>query len=158
MRIRSRLVLALMVLMPIIEIVVGFQVAQLIGGPATLAVLFGLSIVGIAVVRHQGSRAFADLRQAAQERRRPERDLSDRVLALLGGVLLAVPGFVTAIMSLPLLLPFTRPVLRGAVSSWAVRHGSMYVTRGGGSRPGAYPTDSHPGGPDVVSGEVINDR
>lgn len=156
---RWRAVLALILLMPIIEVVIAIWVGGLIGTGATLLSLLGLTVVGIAVIRHQGSRAFADLQSAAREQRRPARDLADRVLVLVGGVLLAAPGFVTAALSVLFLLPFTRPLLRGAVGGWAVRRGSMYVTTqvrppadGATSRRG--PSNQYG---DVVRGEVVDD-
>lgn len=157
---RWRIVLALVLVMPIIEIVVAVQAAQLFGAGVVLLALLVLSVVGVVVVRHQGSRAFAELRTAAHERRRPGRDLADRVLVFVGGVLLLVPGFVTAVLSLVFLLPFTRPLLRGAVNGWAVRRGSMYVTT---RAPGAPTPDAprrgpnSPFGSDVVRGEVVDE-
>lgn len=159
-RTRWRAGLALCLLMPIIEIVVAVQVAHLIGALWTVLALLVLSTLGMMLVRLQGAHAFADLRAAAREQRQPGRSLADRVLLLIGGVLLSVPGFVTAVVSLPFLLPFTRPLLRGAVAGWAVRRGSMYVSTQTGTPPGADASrhgPSSPFGADVVRGEVIDD-
>lgn len=157
---RWRAGLALCLLMPIVEIVVAVQVAHVVGALWTVLALFALSAVGMSVVRLQGSHAFADLRVAAREQRRPGRSLADRVLLLVGGVLLSVPGFVTAVLSLPFLLPFTRPLLRGAVAGWAVRRGSMYVSTQARAAAGADPSGHgprRPFGADVVRGEVVDD-
>lgn len=159
-KMRWRLLLAFLVVLPIIEVVAAVQVARWAGVGATLLVLLALCVAGVAVVRHQGARAFAELREAGREQRLPERDLADRVLVLVGGLLLVAPGFVTAALSVVFLLPVTRPLLRGAVRAWAVRHGSMYVATQVRSSP-AGRTPGHGSrrrfGGDVVRGEVVDD-
>ena len=42
----------------------------------------------------------------------PAQQLTDAALVLVGGVLLLLPGFLTDLVGLVFLLPFTRPVTR----------------------------------------------
>lgn len=155
-----RLVIAAVFCVPIIELVVAIAVGRAVGAGWTLLALVVLSLVGATVVRRQGVRALADLRDAARERRTPPASLKNRGVLAVGGVLMALPGFVTAALSLPFLLPGTRGVVRRGLSAWFVRHGSMRVSASlpdgiGGSRyaPHRRTTD-----PRVVPGEVVEDE
>ena len=156
---RTRLLLALVVLMPVLEIVVMVRVGLLVGPLSTVGLVLGLSLIGAAIMRGQGARAFRDARDAARSGRTASEKLSDRAVVFVGGVLLLLPGFITAVASVPFLLPPTRPLIRRAMSRWAVRQGSMYVTTGPAAQmanPTGRPDGASRFGPDVVRGEVVD--
>lgn len=154
--VRIRWVPAALLLMPVIEVVVIVVVASQIGWTATIVALAAISIAGVLLVRYIGRRAWAELAANKSVGTEPSRSVADRALLFVGGLMLIPPGFVTDIAALVLLLPFTRPLVRGWIQRWAVRQGAMYVT---------VPTDATqsrhgsttPHGPDVVRGEVIED-
>ena len=108
--------LVLLIVVPIIEIAVAIWVAGAIGWWNTIGLLVLLSIIGIWVVKRQGLGIMATLQQSAQRREVPTRELMDRFLKVVGGVLLVVPGFVTAAIGLLLFLPPVRSLIRGAAS------------------------------------------
>ncbi|MFI6576253.1 FxsA family protein [Nocardiopsis sp. NPDC050513] len=113
-------VLALMAL-PFLEVWLMIAVGGWIGVPWTLAVLVSLLVLGAAVLRRAGTRAFRDADQAMRSGEPPRGGLLDPLMVMAGGVLLIVPGFVTAAVGLLLVLPFTRPALRWAFAGWARR-------------------------------------
>ena len=47
----------------------------------------------------------------------PAREIADGVVVLVGGSLLVLPGFVTDVLGLVLVLPFTRPVARSMLAA-----------------------------------------
>lgn len=147
---RWRALLAFLLVLPIVEVVLMVQVARWIGIGPMLLTLVALSLLGGWIVKVNSRRAFAELRASAGERRPPERTISNRVLTVVGGLLLLVPGFVSSVLALPFFLPFTRPLLRRGASGWAVRRGSMFVATN--LRTGPPRDTSH----HVVHGEVID--
>ena len=107
-------------LTPIAEIYVIVQVGQLIGAWQTVGLLLVESALGAWLVRGEGRRAWAGLRQALTLGRFPGRELADAALVLVGGTLLLTPGFLTDIVGFFCVLPFTRPAARKALG-WLVR-------------------------------------
>ncbi|WP_159942474.1 MULTISPECIES: FxsA family protein [unclassified Nocardiopsis] len=114
------IVLALMAL-PFLEVWLMIEVGGWIGVPWTLAVLVSMLVLGVAVLRRAGTRAFRDADAAMRSGEPPRGGLLDPLMLMAGGVLLIVPGFVTAALGLLMVLPFTRPVLRWAFAGWAQR-------------------------------------
>ncbi len=64
----------------------------------------------------RAGRAWRALGQALREGRMPAAELADGIVVLVGGLLLVVPGFVTDLVGLVLILPLTRPVARGLLA------------------------------------------
>jgi UPF0716 protein FxsA len=101
---------------PIVEIAVAIWVASAIGWLNTIGLLIALSLIGMWVVKRQGLGIMTTLQQSAQRGETPTKGLMDRFLKLVGGVLLVIPGFVTAAFGLLLFLPPVRSLIRGAAS------------------------------------------
>ncbi|MFC5729947.1 MULTISPECIES: FxsA family protein [Nocardioides] len=132
------------VVMPIVEIVVLIQVGQVIGPWWTILLLVLDSIIGAWLIKREGRRAWAALRDRIETGRMPHRELADGALIVLGGALMLTPGFVTDGLGILLILPATRPLFRRLLTSYATNS----VVRK--TSPG--PT----GGGAVVRGEVID--
>lgn len=150
-----RLVPALVLLTPVVEIVVLVLLGRSFGWLPTLLALLALSLVGMAVVRRVGRRAWTNLQATARSGQPPTSAVDDAML-FAGGLVLAVPGFATDLLALPLLLPFTRPLLRRRMSAYAVRRGAMTV-RVAPRGPAGHGGPTGRGGPDVVRGEVVDE-
>jgi UPF0716 protein FxsA len=135
----------------LLEVFVIAQVGGAIGAWWTFLLLLAGIVVGGWVVRREGARAWRALHESVAAGRPPGRELADHALVLVGGILLMVPGFVTDVLGVLLVLPLTRPAFRGLLMSWvgarAVQFVPPDVTRPG---PG-------PGGP-VIRGEVVDDE
>jgi UPF0716 protein FxsA len=135
-------VLLLLILWPVAELFVIIQVADAIGILYTLLLLIAGWPLGGWALRSQGRAAMERLAKAIAERRAPGREVVDGALILVGGLLLMIPGFITDVIGLLMLLPPTRVLLRGLV----VRNiQSRLVVRivgfGAGGRP-PYDVDS----------------
>lgn len=117
---RLLLVLAF-VAVPLVELAVVLQVRTTIGLGPTLLLLLAVSLVGAAVVRREGSRAWRAFRGAVASGRPPATEVADGAMLLVGGTLLLTPGFVTDIVGLVLVLPPTRALLRRRLTAYVAR-------------------------------------
>ncbi|HEY2877829.1 FxsA family protein [Nocardioides sp.] len=139
------LLIAAFIAVPILEIYVIIQVGQVIGAWWTIALLIADSIFGSWLIRREGRRAWQALTVTIESGRMPATELADGALILVGGTLMLSPGFVTDIIGILLILPFTRPLARRLLTRVVARR--LVVVRRNGSGPQ---------GP-VVRGEVIDE-
>jgi UPF0716 protein FxsA len=120
-----------LIAVPVIEVFAFIEVGHAIGWLAALVVLIGSSIVGARLVRTQGRSTIEGVSLAVSEHRPPARVAIDGALGFLGAVLLAVPGFVTAVLGVLLLIPVTRSLARRWLSRrYATRLMSFAATTG----------------------------
>lgn len=97
----------LFIVLPIVEIALFIQVGGLIGVWATLGLVVLAAVLGVAVIRSQGTQAWIKAQRSLTELRDPSRPLAHGMMQILAGALLIVPGFLTDIIALLLLM---RPV------------------------------------------------
>ncbi len=109
--------LVLLIGLPILEVWLLIRVGQAIGGLNVLAILIVEALFGGWLMRREGSRAWQALLEAVRRGSLPVDEATDAVLVLIGGVLLVLPGFVTDVVGLVFLLPFTRPAARRLVTA-----------------------------------------
>lgn len=126
--------LLLLVVAPLVELLVLVQVARLIGGWEAIGLLLLVSVCGVVLLKAQGLITVGRISQAAHEGRVPGRELLDGFLLVVAGLLLFVPGLVSGVVGLVLLLPPTRAAIRGMLTRRfrAGRYGSILT----GSFPG----------------------
>ncbi|HWI42440.1 MAG TPA: FxsA family protein [Nocardioides sp.] len=136
------------IVVPILEILVLIQVGHVIGPWWTILLLVLDSLLGSWLIKREGRRAWAALREQLQTGRMPHRELADGALIVLGGALMLSPGFVTDVFGIVLILPVTRPVFRRLLASYAVDQVASRVTRTTDPGPSA--------GGAVVRGEVVD--
>lgn len=134
--------IGLFIAVPILELYVIVKVGGLIGVLPMLALLFGMSLLGAILLRHQGRGAWQRFNRALAERRFPGREVADGLMITAGGVLLLAPGFVTDFFGLLLLLPPTRAIARRLLRTWLARR---FVVVGVGAMGGASRYGSGPG-------------
>jgi UPF0716 protein FxsA len=139
------LLVAAFIVVPIVEIYVIIQVGQAIGPWWTILLLIADSIFGSWLIAHEGRRAWQALSVALSSGRMPSRELADGALILVGGTLMLSPGFVTDAVGMVLILPFTRPFARAALTRIVSRRLLTAARPGSGSQ-----------GP-VVRGEVVDE-
>lgn len=160
-RIPGWVLLVAFVVVPLVEIFVLIQVGQVIGPWWTILLLVADSILGTWLIRREGGRAFAALRSALNSGQMPARELADGALILIGGTLMLTPGFVTDLLGIVLILPFTRPLARRALTGVVTRR----LVGAGAAAYGPGPHTNRPGNqqrphpdPDgsVVEGEVVD--
>lgn len=122
--------------LPLLELLVVMLVGAAIGGWATVGLLVLLSVLGVWFLRVEGRRAWSQFRTTLDEGRWPGDEVAQGALVLLGGLLLVVPGFVTATLGLLLLFVPTRRLVVSYVRGRYERGGRVGpfgVARGPGS-------------------------
>jgi len=101
------------------------EVGEAIGWLLAVVLLLGTSLLGVHLVRVQGRTAMQRVSRAVSERSAPAGASIDGALGLLGALLLVLPGFVTDVLGVLLLLPPTRAQVR----RWLSRHYAGRVVR-----------------------------
>jgi UPF0716 protein FxsA len=161
------LLVALLLVVPLLEVLVIIAVGRAIGGWPTFVLILAVSAFGAWLVRHEGARAWQSLQTAVSTGTTPSRELSDAAVILVGGLLLLVPGFLTDVVGLVLVLPFTRPAARRLLEAVIARR-----LVAGGYAPGGMPPPAFGPGPrgsgqgpdpssrsaasdDIIEGEVL---
>ena len=139
---------AAFVVVPLVEIWTIIQIGQVVGPWWTIALLVLDSIIGSWIIRREGGRAWAALREATTAGRMPARELADAALILVGGTLMLSPGFVTDAVGILLILPVTRPIARRMLTTVVERR--LLAVPGIPRRPGP------PAGGPVVQGDVVD--
>jgi len=123
----GRVLFLLFLAWPIAELSVAVVVAQQVGATLTMVLLLGLSALGVLVLRSNG-RAWrtvaADAVPASGSGLPPSGTgaaAADAGFRLLAGLLLLVPGFISAAFGLVLLFPPVRSLAIAATGNWVVR-------------------------------------
>ena len=132
------LVLLLLVL-PILEIWLLWLIGRHIGFWPTFGMLLATAVIGFQLAKAEGLRVMQRLQRTLAERRAPEAELIGAFLVFVGGVLLVVPGVISDVVGILLLLPLTRAlVARLLRRRWenAIRAGRVVVEVHGGPRRG----------------------
>ena len=155
-------------LVPVVEIFVIIQVGGAIGAWPTVGLLVAETVLGAWLIRREGRRAYGALNDTVRSGVLQDRELGDAALVMAGGILLLFPGFVTDVLGLLLVLPFTRPLMRRALASFAGRRLRAAEERAAtvfpppaagfdpfGRSPGPGRVETPPG--PVVRGEVIRE-
>jgi UPF0716 protein FxsA len=130
--------LLLLFAVPVLEVLAFVGVALAIGWLWALALLITTSVVGVGIARREGRAAIAELVRAVLERRPPGVAALDGALGAIGGMLLAVPGFLTDALGVLLLLPPARNLARRRIASHYGAGAARYVAgsaRFGGAGP-----------------------
>jgi UPF0716 protein FxsA len=115
------LLAVLLVAIPILEVWLLVQVGQSLGLLPTVLILLGEVLVGLLLLRHEGSRAWKALNDAFTKGKVPTGELADAALILVGGLLLMLPGFLTDVIGFLFLLRWTRPFARKVIAFFVAR-------------------------------------
>lgn len=114
-------ILLILLVVTVVELTVLIVVGKAIGVLATIGLLILASLVGAALLRREGMRTLIAFREAVSTRRPPHRELIDGMLIAAAGVFIVLPGFVSDVLGLLLLVPPTRALVRRRMLRSAVR-------------------------------------
>lgn len=136
----------------------------------TVLILAVTTLLGLYLLQREWRKAWGQLVETAKSGQMPSGRLTDASLILGGGMLLVLPGLLTDVVGLLMLLPFTRPFFRSAIS-WAFTR--TVAKAEAAARPGVIKGDvvDEPGtwvpeieprndksGPTVVEGRIVEDQ
>jgi UPF0716 protein FxsA len=91
-----------------------------------LAVICGF-VAGGVTIRHTGIKSLSELRQAAQTGELGPQTAIGGMLGFLAGVLFILPGLLSDIAAILLLLPFMRQIVERRMSRPGVRRGAVVI-------------------------------
>jgi UPF0716 protein FxsA len=109
--------LMVLILVPIVELYVMVQVAGVIGVLPTVVLVLAMCFAGAWLMKVEGLGVLRRMQRQLNAGEMPTTEAVNGVLIVLGGLLMLVPGFVTGIIGLLLLLPPVRAVVRPLVVS-----------------------------------------
>ena len=106
-----------LIALPIIEIAIFIKVGQTIGLWPTLALVVGAALLGGLLLRQQGVSVLGQLRSNVDQGRMPGRTIADAMMIGVAALFLVLPGFLSDVVALALLLPPVRGWIYAALAS-----------------------------------------
>ena len=96
------------VVVTLAEIYVLVSEGQAIGGLSTVLLVVITAFIGSSLLRQQGWSTMAKAQQSMSEGRTPAMEMMEGVVILVSGILLLTPGFLTDVLGLLGLMPWSR--------------------------------------------------
>ena len=128
---------------PLLEILTALGIGSLIGwGWMLLALVAGIPI-GFAIMRHAAFQTKVNLVQGQPPQ-------GAQAATFVGGLLIAIPGFISDLIGLALVIPITRKLMVAAFGPALIAKLTVFRVPGSGH---AYPHQRPY--PDVIIGEVV---
>jgi UPF0716 protein FxsA len=149
------LILLVFVAAPIVELTILIKLGNWIGWLPTLALVFGAGLAGAAVARIEGWKAALRLRQQLASGVLPAAEMFDGLLIGAAGLLLLLPGFVSDILGLALLVPPVRKFVRTSLMRWVRAHVRVQTIGDGADDDDRTPL---PRGDKIIDARVIETR
>ncbi|WP_375451103.1 FxsA family protein [uncultured Devosia sp.] len=140
----ARFFLLGLLVLPIVEIAVFIKVGQTIGLFPTLALVIGAALLGGLLLRQQGVSVLMQLRGNVAAGRMPRQTIADAMLLGVAAVLLVLPGFLSDLVGLGLLLPPVRQWIYRTLS------GRFSVVQAGGFGAQPRADDGRIKGPETI--------
>jgi len=110
--------LLLLIAIPFIELIFVMLCGKMIGLLPTLLLILFTGILGVYMAKTKGLKAFEQLQKSIKNGQAPGDAIIDGVLTLIGAILLVLPGFVSDILGLLLMLPFVRKMAKPGIYYW----------------------------------------
>lgn len=104
--------LLLLVTLPLVELYLLLQFANITNAATTILVVIGTGLLGLFIARQQGWMAAWRFRQAMLQGRAPTTEIADTAMILVAAVLLILPGLLADALGLALLFPPSRRWIR----------------------------------------------
>lgn len=104
--------IVLFVGLPIIELVLLFELHGIVGFLPTVMLVLLTGVAGAALVRRQGLAILLKIQREMSIGNVPAPQMIDGVMILVAGALLVTPGLITDVSGFLLLVPFVREQIR----------------------------------------------
>lgn len=112
---------ALLIIVPTIEIWGLITAGQAFGWVPTLVVVILTGVVGAWLARKEGLQIFRSAQVQMQRGELPGEMILDGILVFAGGLVLLTPGFFTDAMGFLCLLPVTRAIMKKYLKAWLLK-------------------------------------
>ena len=100
----------LFTLVPLLELYILIKIGGYLGAFPTVALVVFTALLGVVLARFEGLRTLQQIRQSLSRGIVPAEEMVDGVLIFVGGILLIIPGVLTDLFALVLLIPYTRTI------------------------------------------------
>jgi UPF0716 protein FxsA len=100
--------LLLIVLVPLLELYILIKIGGYLGAFQTIALVVLTALLGLVLARFEGLRTLQQIRQNLSQGIVPAEEMVDGVLIFVGGIFLIIPGVLTDLFALVLLIPYSR--------------------------------------------------
>lgn len=104
-----------LIVVPILEIYLLFQVGGIIGAGWTILIVIGTAIIGASLLRQQGLATWTRLNKSMAQGQLPPTILVEGIFLLLSGAFLLTPGFFTDGIGFLFLMPPVRKLLAASI-------------------------------------------
>jgi UPF0716 protein FxsA len=104
--------LILFILVPVLELYILIKIGSYLGAFQTVALVVFTALFGIVIARLEGLRKLQQIRQSLSQGIIPAEEIVDGVLIFVAGILLVIPGVLTDLFALVLLIPYTRTIFK----------------------------------------------
>jgi UPF0716 protein FxsA len=153
----DRRIIAVLLLIPLMDVLVLVLVAGWIGTVPTVALVVLTALIGMLLVRAEGRHTLRRIQEKVAKGQPPTDELLDGGLLIAAGAFLLTPGLVTDAVGFLLVVPPTRYLIREATKRWVLVPiadaksggfvtGQVYAGGFPGSGQGDGPPGNSPGG------------
>ena len=127
-----------------------------IGGLLTLIGVFVTAIIGISLVRSQGSAVTTKIQNDLAEGRTPVGSIADSISLAVGGVLMLIPGYITDGIGVLLFIPVLRTITGAWILNQLVKNNRFkgFVHVGGQGEFSPHHTRPFNNADDIIEGDV----
>ena len=127
------IILLTLIVVPALEIGTFLFLGNTIGVLPTVLIIILTGVVGIYIIRRQKTEFMKQMQYQMSTGQPPGNALISGFCTLVGAILILLPGLITDVMGLLLLLPFfqkmIRPFIIEALRKWFQRKGQVYIYR-----------------------------
>jgi UPF0716 protein FxsA len=102
----------LFTVVPLLELYILIKIGGYIGAFPTVGLVVLTALLGFVLARFEGLRKLQQIKRSLSLGIVPAEEMLDGVLIFVGGVLLIIPGVLTDLFALILLIPYTRTIFK----------------------------------------------
>jgi len=102
----------LLTVVPLLELYILIKIGGYIGAFPTVGLVVLTALLGFVLARFEGLRKLTQIKRSLSLGIVPAEEMLDGVLIFVGGVLLIIPGVLTDLFALILLIPYTRTIFK----------------------------------------------
>ena len=111
----SYFVIAFMVILPVAEIWILIKLGGYFGAFGTLALIIGTAGLGILIAKHQGLGILYNLQSKLSQGKKALHEVVEGVVLLIGAFFFLVPGAITDLIGICLIIPQLRRFIIGVM-------------------------------------------
>ena len=107
----SYFVIVFMIVLPVVEIWVLIKLGSIFGAFGTLALIIGTAGLGIMIAKHQGLGILYNLQSKISQGKQALHEVVEGVVLLVGAFFFLVPGAITDVIGICLIVPQLRRLI-----------------------------------------------